>query len=84
MDEVGISLAGARPRSLDEVGAGGWDLVVTVCDDARESCPVLPGVRLLHVAFPDPALADGSEEERLAVFRAVRDRIRDELLPHLV
>lgn len=84
MAEVGIDLAGARPKTVDEVGAEAWDLAVTVCDHAREVCPVLPGTRMLHVAFPDPALADGTPAERLAVFRTVRDAIRDELLPRLV
>lgn len=83
MAEAGVDLAGARPKTIDEVGTTGWDLVVTVCDAAHETCPVLPGARQLHVSFPDPALVAGSEDERLTVFRRVRDRIRDELLPRL-
>jgi arsenate reductase len=53
-----------------------WDLVLTVCDHARETCPVVPGARrTAHEGFPDPAAATGTEEERLAAFRAVRDAI---------
>ena len=52
--------------------------MVTVCDNARESCPVLPGrVKMIHRSFPDPARATGTEDEMLAVFRQVRDEIRE-------
>ena len=82
MAELGIDIAGAVPRHVDTLVGESWDLVITVCDSARESCPVFPHpVEQLHVAFPDPALATGSDEERLAVFRAVRDDIRRRLLP---
>ncbi len=61
-----------------------WDLVVTVCGGARDTCPTFPGPgETLHVGFPDPAEAAGTLEERLAVFRAVRDAIRRRLLPEL-
>ena len=84
MAEVGIDLTGARPQAVDSLAGHSFDLVVTVCDAARESCPVLPGAkRSLHLSFPDPALADGTDEERLAVFRHVRDEIRARLLPAL-
>ena len=53
-----------------------WDLVLTVCDAARETCPVVPGARrTAHESFPDPAAVAGTEEERLAAFREVRDAI---------
>jgi arsenate reductase len=53
-----------------------WDLVLTVCDDARAACPAVPGARRTeHEGFPDPGLAAGSPEERLAAFRSVRDAI---------
>jgi arsenate reductase len=81
MGEVGIDISGARPTHVDRCLGEPWDLVVTVCDSARESCPVFPGpVDQIHVSFPDPALEKGSEEERLAGFRAVRDDIRARLL----
>jgi arsenate reductase len=82
--EVGIDLGAAVPRPVDAVLNESWDLVVTVCDSAQETCPVFPRpVPKLHLPFFDPALATGSEEERLAVFRRVRDEIRDVLLPAL-
>ncbi len=84
MAEAGIDLAGGRPQAVDALAGRSFDLVVTVCDAARESCPILPGAkRSLHLSFPDPALADGTDEERLAVFRLVRDEIRARLLPAL-
>ena len=84
MAEVGIDISHARPKALGALLDRPWDLVVTVCDSARESCPVLPRpVEQLHLSFPDPALATGDEEERLAVFRAVRDDIRTRLVREL-
>lgn len=84
MGEVGIDISSGRPEHLDRYAAERWDLVVTVCDSAKETCPVFPGaVERLHVSFPDPAAASGSEEERLAIFRSVRDAIRERLLPEV-
>jgi arsenate reductase (thioredoxin) len=73
MREVGIDIAPQRSKSVDEVGEG-WDVVVTVCD---ANCPIPPrsGMKL-RWSFPDPALAGGNEEQRLAAFRTVRDRIQ--------
>ena len=76
LSEVGIDWSRARSKGIDEMLDQPWDLVLTVCDDAREACPVVPGARrIAHEAFPDPAAAIGSEEERLVAFRAVRDAI---------
>jgi arsenate reductase len=84
MAEIGIDISGGRPETVEMYLDGEWDLVVTVCDSARESCPVFPRpVRHLHVSFPDPAGADGTEPERLLVFRQVRDDIRDRLVGKL-
>jgi arsenate reductase len=84
MAEAGIDIGGARPRRVDDLLADRWDLVVTVCDSARESCPLFPRpVEQIHVSFPDPALAVGTVEERLPVFRAVRDDLRARLLPEI-
>ena len=72
MSEVGIDISGHRSKSVDEVGTS-WDVVVTVCD---VSCPIPPPVPMkLRWKFPDPSLARGSDEERLAAFRRVRDGI---------
>jgi arsenate reductase len=84
MAEIGIDISGSRPEHVEAYLDQPWDLVVTVCDSARESCPLFPRpVEQLHVSFPDPAEAAGSEEERLAVFRAVRDDIRARLLAEM-
>jgi arsenate reductase len=84
MAEVGVDLSGARPAHVGAYLDEPWDLVVTVCDSAKETCPAFPRpVSQFHVAFFDPAAAEGGEEERLAVFRRVRDEIRDRLLPEL-
>jgi arsenate reductase len=84
MAEAGVDISGGVPEHVDRYLEQPWDLVVTVCDSARESCPVFPRpVKTTHISFPDPAEATGSEEERLAVFRAVRDDIRARLLPLL-
>ena len=73
--EIGITHIG-RSKSADEFRNARLDLVVTVCDDAAENCPVWLGQgRKTHLGFPDPAKATGSEEEKLAVYRAVRDDI---------
>ena len=84
MAEAGIDISAAVPQRVDAVLGEPWDLVVTVCDSAQETCPVFPRpVPKLHLPFFDPALATGSEEERMAVFRRVRDEIREVLLPAL-
>jgi len=84
MAEVGVDISGGAPERLDRYLDERWDLVVTVCDAARESCPVFPGsAEQLHVSFPDPALATGTVDEQLAVYRAVRDDIRARLIPEI-
>jgi arsenate reductase (thioredoxin) len=72
MRELGIDIAAQRSKSVDDVGEG-WDVVVTVCD---ANCPIPPRSGLqLRWSFPDPALAGGDEDERLAAFRVVRDGV---------
>jgi arsenate reductase (thioredoxin) len=76
LGERGIDWSDARSKSLSEFLGQPFDLVVTVCDDAREACPVFPGAeRQLHRAFRDPIWASGEEETRMREFRAVRDEI---------
>ncbi len=73
--EIGIDHSG-RSKSADEFRGAPFDLVVTVCDEAAENCPVWLGQgRKTHLSFPDPAKATGTDDERLAVFSAVRDDI---------
>ena len=70
--EAGIPTDGLRSKSVDEYLGQRFDYVITVCDDARDACPVFPGVhQAMHWSYPDPAAVDGTEEERLAAFRAV-------------
>jgi arsenate reductase len=77
MAEAGVDLTGQYSKTVEDVEDVPLDYVVTVCDHARESCPVLPRrVTMVHRSFEDPAGATGSEEEILAVFRRVRDEIR--------
>ena len=76
MAELGIDISAHVSETIDRYLGEPWDWVVTVCDRARETCPFVPGARnSLHWSFDDPSEATGSEEERLAVFRRVRDEI---------
>ena len=78
MRELGVDLASGRSKSVAELD-GRFDVVMTVCDDAHESCPTLPGARVVHVGFDDPprlAAAAATEEEALRHYRRVRDEIR--------
>ena len=78
MQEVGIDITGGYPKTVDQFLNTSFDFVVTVCDHARETCPVFLGKvkEQLHIGFDDPAEARGTEEEVLAVFRRVRDEIK--------
>ena len=77
MKELGIDISGHRSKHVDEFEGQRFDYVITVCDNARESCPVFFGAAgRLHRSFDDPAALEGSEEERLTVFRRVRDELR--------
>jgi arsenate reductase len=76
MREAGIDISGHRSKSVEEFAGEEFDYVITVCDNANERCPVFPGkTRRIHWSFDDPAAAGGSEAERLAVYRRVRDEI---------
>ena len=80
MAERGIDLGGHTAKVYADVALRSWDYLITVCDDANERCPWVPGsVKRLHWSFPDPSRAPGSEEERLAVFRRVREQIQERL-----
>jgi arsenate reductase (thioredoxin) len=72
LEEAGIDPTGARSKSVNEYLGQTFDYVVTVCDEARQVCPVFPGVHeSLHWGYEDPAEATGTDEERLAIFRKV-------------
>jgi len=77
MADIGVDLRGHTSKTLDRFLGERWDYVITVCDNANESCPVFPGpVTRLHWSFDDPSAASGGDEQRLLVFRRVRDEIR--------
>jgi arsenate reductase (thioredoxin) len=80
MREIGIDISGHRSKSVNEFAGEDFDLVLTVCDSARESCPVYPGhAHRVHHSFEDPAAVEGNEEVRLKAFRRIRDEIREYL-----
>jgi arsenate reductase len=84
MAEVGIDISDQRSKSVEAFRDTVFDAVITVCDDAAENCPVWLGSgHVHHIGFPDPADAVGSKEERLAVFRRVRDGLRREVFRYL-
>ena len=77
MKELGIDITSHRSKHVDEFGGQNFDFVLTVCDNAKESCPVFFGKAVrLHHSFNDPAAIEGSEEKRLGAFRKVRDELR--------
>ncbi len=85
MAEVGVDISSQESKTLERYLGESFEYVVTVCDDANEACPVFPGARnRLHWSFEDPSRATGTDEERLEVFRKVRDRIRERIEEELV
>jgi arsenate reductase len=85
MDEIGVDISGQESKTLERYLHESFDYVITVCDDANEACPFFPGASTrLHWSFEDPSKAEGSEEERLEVFRRVRDGIKDRVQAELV
>ena len=84
MAEIGLDISGHRSKSVDEFVGQDLDFVITVCDNAKETCPVFPGaVKRLHWPFEDPAAVEGSEEVRKAAFRRIRDRIHGRIMVFL-
>ena len=78
MAEIGIDISGHRSKPLDQYLGQAFDWLITVCDEAKEACPVLPGVsNQAHWSIDDPSLVTGSDDERLAAFRQGRDILRD-------
>ena len=85
MNEIGVNISEQESKTLERYLGEPFDYVITVCDDAKEACPFFPGAKnRLHWSLPDPSAAEGSEEERLAVFRSVRDQLRDRVQTELV
>jgi len=81
MNEIGIDIARQRSKSVKEFLGQQFDYVVTVCDYAKQTCPVFPGkYEKIHWNLEDPAQAQGTEEEKLLIFRKVRDQIKENIL----
>jgi arsenate reductase (thioredoxin) len=81
MKELWLDISGHRSKSVDEFIGQPFDYVITVCDNAKESCPIFPGnVQRLHWSFDDPAAVQGSEEERKDAFRTVRDQLHRRIM----
>ncbi len=77
MRELGIDITGHWSKSVEEFSGQEFDYIFTVCDNARDNCPVFPGsATRIHWSFADPAAVEGDEETRLAAFRRIRDEIR--------
>jgi arsenate reductase len=80
MGEIGIDISGHRSKTLEPFMGEAFSWLITVCDDAREACPVVPGVaQQAHWSIEDPSGVDGGEEARLAAFREARDILRDRI-----
>jgi arsenate reductase len=80
MREVGIDISGHRSKSIEEFAGEDVDYVITVCENAKESCPVFPAkTKRIHWSIEDPAAVQGSEQERLTAFRRARDKLRTRL-----
>jgi arsenate reductase len=80
MRELGIDISRHRSKSVNEFSGQEFDYVITVCDNANESCPVFPGrTERIHWSFEDPAVIEGDEATRMGVFRRVRDEIREKM-----
>ena len=77
MQEIGIDIYKQKSKSIKEFTGQTFDYVITVCDNAKQTCPVFPGTyNKIHWDLEDPAIAQGSEEEKMIVFRKIRDQIK--------
>ena len=80
MNDLGVDISSHWSKTIPELGGHHFDFVITVCDNANESCPVFPGTSTrIHWSFEDPSAATGTEEEKLTEFRRIRDQIRARL-----
>ncbi|MCM8786828.1 MAG: arsenate reductase ArsC [Candidatus Omnitrophica bacterium] len=84
MDEIGIDISKHRSKSAMDFIGQKFDYVITVCDNAKQTCPVFPGkYEKIHWSLKDPAEAQGTEEEKLEIFRKTRDKIKEFILDFL-
>ncbi len=80
MREIGIDISGHRSKSVEEFAGQEFDYVITVCDNANQQCPMFPGkTERIHWSIEDPAAAEDDEQDKLTVFRRVRDELRERL-----
>ena len=80
MKELGIDISGHRSKSVEEFAGREFDFVITVCDNARENCPLFPAAAMrIHWSIEDPAAIEDSAQDRLAAFRQARDELREHL-----
>ncbi|MCS6885610.1 MAG: arsenate reductase ArsC [Acidobacteriota bacterium] len=79
MADLGIDISSHRSKSVDEFLGKDFDVMITVCDSARQECPFFPAKQVLHWSFEDPAAVTGTDAERLAAFKQVRDQIKHRL-----
>jgi arsenate reductase len=85
MNELGIDISAQTTKTLDPYVDQRFDYVITVCDDANESCPIFPNARhRVHWSLPDPSKATGTEDQQLAVYRVVRDELRARIQAELL
>lgn len=77
MEEIGVDISGHRPKNVESFLGKSFDYVITVCDNARDSCPVFSGhvAHSIHLGFDDPALAQGTDDQIMKEFRRIRDQI---------
>lgn len=81
MSEIGIDISGYKSKSIDLFLNKKFDYIITVCDNAKESCPIFPGnAKYLHWSLKDPAAIEGTKEEKLIAFRKTRDEIHNKIL----
>jgi len=85
LKERGAPIDGLHPKKVSQFAGEPFDLVITVCDNARQECPHFPGAReILHWSLPDPAAAQGTYDEILMIFRETRDEIEDRIRIHVL
>ena len=85
MKELAIDISRQRSKGLDEFNGQKFDYVITLCSQADEACPVFfGGTKKIHMGFSDPTATGGTDEEKLATFRKIRDQIRDQVIEFLV
>lgn len=77
MDEIDIDISTQSSKLIEQFREIQFDIVVTVCDNAKETCPFFPGKQVIHQSFQDPSQVTGSEEQKLCSFRKTRDEIKD-------